>query len=48
MEVRKLEAKLQVAKDKAKAERLVWEKEKEAERREIMELRQTTKGKRYV
>ena len=39
MEVRKLEGMLQVAKDKAEAERLAWEEEKEAERREIMELR---------
>ena len=51
MEVRKLEGMLQVAKDKAeaerlaweaendRAERLAWEEENEAERREIMELR---------
>jgi len=42
MEVRKLEAMLQVAKDKAEAERLAWEEKKGAKRREILELRQST------
>ena len=42
MELKKLEAMLQVAKDKAEAERLAWEEEREAEILEILELRQTT------
>ena len=42
MDIRRLEAMLQVAKETAEAERKAREEEKKAEKKEILELRQET------